>query len=241
MEFLCFALLWRILIPAFVAIAIRPGKDAVSQAFFCSQLLVLNFAHLVRENRLIRVSKQEHLPAEFLYQGEHEAPRNNSDAWIARALAFNDFFSASKRIRKIQTTLTGFDGGPDIIAGLSHSFGKLGLTCAAEPCTVPAKVLNPPLLEFKGGIREPSIPDGSWQMKGKRFVNASYIYNYAVIQHPHVSDRDMQDLFRQMGQACQSTGIGSANCALEDWSKVKTELPSDPVTVRRRVCACACL
>ena len=149
------------------------------------------------------MSRTEYFPSEFLYQSEDEAPRNNSEEWIARTLAFNDAFAGTARIEKIQALLKGGDGGPRISQGIEQALATLELGCDLTPLSFPAHILAPPQLEFGMESLEANIPDGAWLMKGKTFARASHIYNFAVVKHESISNSDMDRFFQGMGAACQ--------------------------------------
>lgn len=168
-----------------------------------------------------------------MYQGEDEAPRDNLDGLKDDALAFNDCFSGTKRIEKINEALIGANGGPDINSGLLTSFEALGLEGTTEPLSFPANVLSPPLLEFKDAPPINEIPDGSWQMQGKKFANPSCIYNYGVVHHPSVDEGEMADMFHNMGQACKKAGMSSESQVFRDWNRVKVPLDWNPMMVSR--------
>lgn len=153
------------------------------------------------------------------------------DSLTNQALAFNDCFCGTKRIEKINKTLRGTDGGPDIDSGLLTSLAALGLERKTGPLSFPAKVLNPPLLEFKDAPLIKEIPDGSWQMLGKKFMNPSCVYNYGVVYDLSVDERKMDRFFGKLGEVCKKTGMSSEINVFQDWNKVKVPLDRDSTMV----------
>ena len=162
-------------------------------------------------------------PSEFLYQGESEAPRDNTDTYIDDALRFNDEFSGMDRINKIGSILEQTIDDFNISTNLNNALKSLNIVCDIQPQSFPAGVLRPPCLNFKGS-KESSIADGSWQMKNKNFLKQSYIHSFAVIEAPGVGNEELQDFFSKLNRTIQVVGISSTKSLIDTYREVKVSL-----------------
>lgn len=90
---------------------------------------------------MVRVSKDEYFPIEFLFQAQGPAKQNN-ERIINFAHMFNDKYACSKRIEEITNLLTA----EEIMRPLSEKLELLNLKLSTAPLHLRAVVLRPPRL-----------------------------------------------------------------------------------------------
>ncbi|KAI3653322.1 hypothetical protein MP228_001269 [Amoeboaphelidium protococcarum] len=95
-------------------------------------------------------------------------------------------------------------------------FSKYGIKLSSEMMTVPARVLEPPTLQYHPTSRDPLITprDGSWNLRDKKVVQPATLHSWSIVCFGTPSDMPQGkiDLFlREMITTCRDTGLMITN------------------------------
>jgi eukaryotic translation initiation factor 2C len=135
----------------------------------------------------------------MLFQGVGEAHGCNSDFKKEKALAFNDEFSASRRVSKLKDILSE----PNLEKSQNQALASFQLKLHREPLQMQATVLEPPVLSF-GSAERAVVKNGSWNLwnqqrrKTSEFNVPVQLLSFAVLDmsKDEISGKIIEDLLR---------------------------------------------
>ena len=93
---------------------------------------------------------------------------------------------------------------------------SFGVRVSDEMVTVPARILEPPTIQYHPSSREPLITprDGSWNLRDKKVVQPATLHSWAVVcfGSPKEMPQAKVDLFlRELISTCRDTGLSISN------------------------------
>lgn len=93
---------------------------------------------------------------------------------------------------------------------------KFGVQISNEMVTIPARVLEPPTIQYHPSSRDPLITpkDGSWNLRDKKVVQPAQLHSWAVVCFGQPRDMPQQKIdafLREMISTCRDTGLTITN------------------------------
>lgn len=134
---------------------------------------------------MVRISKNEWFPVEFLFvahgpaaRGINERERTEYAERKTRfALAFNDKFACTERIKEISSLLNR----DDVLPHLTEKLQLFNLNMDPSPMKLKSKVLKVPRL-LDGTGNEIGVQNGSWNLRNStQFRKGSIMHSFAVL------------------------------------------------------------
>lgn len=145
------------------------------------------------------------------------------------ALEVFDELSGLRRLGKIENSLTSLYKNPTSVFDLLKiRMEKLTLQCGQlDFLSARAQVLTPPTLIYGGNnSNESRIADGSWSMKGRKFVNPSQMHSFAVVADNSIADAKINKFFQDMEKALGNTNFVCRANLVENYRDVTERLDS---------------
>lgn len=93
---------------------------------------------------------------------------------------------------------------------------SFGVHLTDEMITIPARILDPPTLQYHPSSREPQITprDGSWNLRAKKVVQPATLHSWAIVcfGSPREMPQEQIDNFlRELISTCRETGLTITN------------------------------
>ena len=186
---------------------------------------------------LVRISKEEYFPVEFLFQTQGPARNEANPERVTQfALKFNDDFACQDRMTEIKRLLSG----SSIADPLQQKLQLLNLNLDTSPLELRAKVLKVPMLRYGRERnranelgRKVEISNGSWNMQGAAFQRPATLHSFAVVNLAGARFRPNlpNDLFAALNRhGIERPFLGSAVNPSPFWDQLMVSMdPERPI------------